>query len=221
MEARNSAIESLKYEEQYKNIALALFPMFRSNFYQESMEYMGDASVSYEESLYYRSKLKEEFPTDINKRRYQEIKELQSKYSRWFSAQRVIVGTFYSRVNPELDKGKYAAGISMLDVILTNAQNSSYKLDYEEYVDILDDICATAVQLLMQKVAVRHQLKIGEYEAKELGCIMEKPIRYLTDFYPDCLPKDKELFGNHFKSWKLIPWINEVSGWEKLSPFFT
>lgn len=217
IEARNSALESLKNEEKFKNIALALFPMFSSDYYEESIDHMISLSTSYDEGFYYFSKLKEQFPNDRNKRRYQEIKDIQSKYSRWFKAHHLILGTFYSRAKPELNNGRYACGISVIDLILTNSQNFGYCLDYEEYVDLLDDICALAAQLIMQKVAIRNQFQIYKDESKELGCIMEKPIKYLTDFYPECLPKDKKLFNNHFKSWKLIPWISEVLGWKELS----
>jgi tetratricopeptide (TPR) repeat protein len=218
IEARNSALESLKNEEKFKNIALSLFPLFGSDYYEESIDHMISLSTSYDEGLYYFSKLKEQFPNDRNKRRYQEIKDIQSKNSRWFSAHRAILGTFYSRANAALDKGRYSGGISVLEIILASSQNSGYKLDYEEYVDLLDDMCALAIQHLMQKTNIRQQqFHIFKDEANELGCIMEKPIKYLTDFYPECLPKDKELFNSYYKSWKLIPWISEVSGWKELS----
>ncbi|HEY5177278.1 MAG TPA: hypothetical protein VII95_17095 [Terriglobales bacterium] len=217
IEARQSALESLKHDEEFKDISLVLYPLFRSNFYEESVDYMTSASTSYEEGLYYFAKLKDEFPTEVTQRRYQEFKGLQSKYGRWFSAHRAILGTFYSRASAQMDKGRYAGGLAVLDVILSNAQKPGYNLDYEEYVDLLDDMCALAIRLLMQKGERRPPALSAREEAHELGCILKKPMMYLTDFYPECLPKDRDLFSKHYKSFASVRWIGEVPGWQEFT----
>jgi hypothetical protein len=216
IEARQSALESLKHEEEFKDISLVLFPMFRSNFYQESLDYMTCASTSYEEGLYYFSKLKDEFPNEVSRRRYDEFKGLQSKYGRWFSTHRAISGTFYSRVNQGMDRGLYAGGLAVLDVILAHAQEAGYKLDYEEYVDLLDDMCALSIQLLMQKGERRPPAGSARQEANELGCILKKPMLYLAEFRSECLPKDRDLFGAHYRGFASVPWIDAVPEWEEL-----
>lgn len=217
IEARQSALESLKHEDEFRDISLVLVPMFRSNFYHESVDYMTCASTSYEEGLYYFTKLKDEFPTEVCRRRYEEFKAAQSKYGRWFSTHRAILGNFYSRASAQMDKGLYAGGLAVLDVILGNAQRAGYNLDYEEYVDLLDDMCCLASRLLMQKCERRPPARSAREEANELGCILKKPMVYLTDFYPECLPKDRNLFGNYYKAFALLPWIGEVPGWQELT----
>lgn len=221
MDARASALESLKFEDDFKHVAILLYPLFRSNYYEESIDYMTCASTSFEEAFLYFSKLREQFPTDKNITRLKEFKDLRSRYNRWYLAQRVIAGTFYSRVNASMDKGKYAGGLSVLDIILANAESPGYKLDYEEYVDVLDDMCALSGQLLMQKAQIRQQQGgIYENEAIELGCILESAVKYLNVFGPDGLPKDINHFRNFLHSWKVIPWIHEVPGWNTLDRYF-
>jgi hypothetical protein len=217
IEARKSALESLKFEQEFKDMARALFQMFRFDFYQESIEYMTSAVTSYDEAEYYFAKLRDQFPTDVNKRRYQELQDLKKKYGRWYSAHRAILNTFYSRVNAQLDKGRYAASLSIIDLILKNSEKPGYNLKYEEYVDLLDDMCALAMKLLLQKMELRPSGGRHRKDGNELGCILEKPILYLSEFYPECLPKDRALFGNHYKSFALAPWIEEVEGWKRLS----
>src|SRR5208283_4925933 len=107
--ARQSTLESLTHEEEFKDISSVLYPMFRSNSYQESLLYMTGFCISYEEALYFAAKLKEQFPNEPSRRRYEEIRDLQSKYGRWFEAHRTISYTFYSRATEEMDKGQYAA----------------------------------------------------------------------------------------------------------------
>jgi len=217
IEARQSALESLKHEEEFKDVALDLFPMFRSNSYEESLEYMTCASTSYEEGGRYFAKLKHEFPTPVNLRRYDEFQGLERKYSRWFSTHRVILGTFYSRVNAQMDKGRYAGGLAVLDVILGSAQKAGYNLDYEEYADLLDDMCALSIQLLMQKGGRRTRGGSAQEEANELGCILKKPMMYLAGFRSECLPKDRALFGKHYRGFASVPWIGEVPEWKDLT----
>jgi len=216
IEARKSALESLSHEEEFKQAAMVFFPMFRSNYYLESIDYMTCCSTSYEEAEYYFAKLKEEFPTDASRARYDEFKQKQREWGRWYTMHRAISMYFYSRATPQMDKGKYAAGLSVMDVILANAQQPGYNLDYEEYSDVIDDMCALAMKLFMQKAERWSPGYSTGKEAEELGCILVKPIAYLTDFYPDCLSKDRELFYKHYKSFALVPWIDKVRGWEEL-----
>ena len=128
-----------------------------------------------------------------------------------------ISHTFYSRATPEMDKGRHAPALAVLDVILANAQKVGYNLDYEEYVDVLDDMCALAIRLLMQKGERRSGKWSASEEADELGCILKRPMMYLAEFYPDCLPKDRELFSRHYKVFASVPWIGEVPGWRELT----
>jgi len=93
-QARQSALESLKHEEEFRSVSLTLYSMFGSNFYQESLDYMTCASTSYEEALCFSDRLKTEFPNEVSGRRYDELKDLQSKYGRWFSAHRAILNSF-------------------------------------------------------------------------------------------------------------------------------
>jgi len=215
--ARQSTLESLTHEEEFKDISSVLYPMFRSNSYQESLLYMTGFCISYEEALYFAAKLKEQFPNEPSRRRYEEIRDLQSKYGRWFEAHRTISYTFYSRATEEMDKGQYAAGLAVLDVILANAQKVGYNLDYEEYVDLLDDMCTLAIRLLMQKGERRPRNWSASKEADELGCILKRPIMYLAEFYPDCLPKDRDLFSRLYKVFASVPWIGEMPGWRDLA----
>src|SRR5208337_1572627 len=132
-------------------------------------------------------------------------------------AHRTISYTFYSRATEEMDKGQYAAGLAVLDVILANAQKVGYNLDYEEYVDLLDDMCTLAIRLLMQKGERRPRNWSASKEADELGCILKRPIMYLAEFYPDCLPKDRDLFSRLYKVFASVPWIGEMPGWRDLA----
>lgn len=217
VEARQAAIESLSHEDEFRRISALLFPMFRTSFYQETLEFLSCASTSYEEAQHFFGKLKEEFPTEVSLRRYQEFAGLRNQYGRWLSAQRVILSSFYSRANQESDQGRYAGGLAVLDVVLTNADAAGYNLDYEEFVDLLDDMCALAMQLLMQKADVFRPIRSASEGAAELGCLLTRPIAHLTKFYPDCLPKDRELFCLHYRSFSSVPGIAEVPGWEELT----
>ena len=116
-----------------------------------------------------------------------------------------------------MDKGRYAGGLAVLDVILSNAQKAGYNLDYEEFVDLLDDMCALSIRLLMEKGERRPPACSAREEASEVGCILKKPMMYLTEFYPECLPKDRELFSNHYKAFASARWIGEVPGWQELT----
>jgi len=164
----------------------------------------------------YLAKLKEEFPSPQSAKRYQEMIGLRDKYSRWYSAHRAIASTFYSRVNAALDHGRYAGGLSVLDVILAHAQDPGYKLDYEEYVDVLDDVCAITIQLLGQMMERRPRAASTRAEADELACVVRNAIKYLTAFAPDCEPKSRDLFQQHCRSFADIPWIKHVPGWDEL-----
>jgi hypothetical protein len=215
--ARQSTLESLTHEDEFKDISLILYPTFRSNSYQESLLYMTGFCNSYEEALYFSARLKEQFPNEPSRRRYEEIRDLQSKYGRWYEAHRTISHIFYSRATEEMDKGQYAAGLAVLDVILANAHNVGYNLDYEEYIDILDDMCTLAIRLLMQKGERRPRNWSASKEADELGCVLKRSMMYLTAFHPDCLPKDRELFNRHYKVLASVPWIDEMQEWRELT----
>ncbi len=216
VEARKSALESLKHEEDFKGISQLVCSNLACDYYAESLQYMSVFSGSYEESLHYLARLQEQFPSDANRLGYEEIKKLQAQSSRWYIAHRAILSTFYSRVSAEQDKGSYAAGLSIIDVILSNTQKSGYMLDYEEYVDLLDDMCVLSIKLLMQKNQCRPKVRSMDDDANELGPILLKPIAYLSDFIPDCLPKDRPMFENYYQVFSSISWINNVPGWKDL-----
>jgi len=217
VEARLSALESLKHHEEFKSISKELCSKLSYDFYSESMDYTATTSGSYEESLQYLSQLKEQFPTEINKRKCDELKKIQAECGRWYMAQRSILANYYSRVSNELDNGKYAAALSIIDIILSNAEKTGYSLDYEEYTDLLDDMCILSIKLLVQKEPCRPKVRSLKEDAVELGCIVKKPLAYLTEFIPGCLPKDRSLFEHYYEEFATLPWINEVPEWEKLT----
>ncbi len=221
VEARQSALESLKHNEEFKSISKELCSILPFDFYTESMDYTAMTSGSYEENLQYLSQLREQLPNEINKRKYDEIKKIQAGCGRWYIAQRMILGNYYSRVSDELDNGKYAAALSIIDVILSNAEKTGYKLDYEEYTDLLDDMCILSIKLLVQKEQCRPKERSTNEDSVELGCIIKKPLAYLTEFIPDCQPKDRPLFENYYGNFASIPWINEVPEWKKLTPMLS
>lgn len=216
VEARESVLESLKNEEEFLEISQFLCSKFAFDYYTESMDYAAFTSSSYEESLHYLRRLNEKIPNEANKRKLDDCKKMQGKYGRWHTAQRSILATFCSRVSAEQDKGRYAAGLSIIDIILYNAEKTGYNLDYEEYVDLLDDMCAISIQYLMQKMQCRPQVRTMSEDAFELGRIIERPISYLAGFISDCLPNHQSLFENYFKGFAAIPWINDLSEWKKL-----
>ena len=59
--ARQSALESLTHEDDLRDISLALYPMFRSNSYQESLDYMTCFCASYEEALHFAASSRSSF----------------------------------------------------------------------------------------------------------------------------------------------------------------
>ena len=221
VEARQSALESLKHNEEFKSISKELCSKLSYDFYTESIDYTAMTSGSYEESLQYLSQLKEQFPNDINKRKYDELKKIQAECGRWYIAQRRILANYYSRATDDLDNGKYAAALSVIDVILSDAEKTGYNLDYEEYTDLLDDMCILSIKLLVQKEPCRPKVRSLKEDAVELGCIVKKPLAYLTEFIPDCLSKDRLLFENYYNKFASIPWINEVPEWKKLTFLMT
>ena len=128
-----------------------------------------------------------------------------------------MTGNFCDRNTERTNRGQYAPGVAVLDVILANAYEAGYNLDYEEYVDVLDDMLAFAIQLLMQKGERRPRNRFAREEADELGCILRRPIKYLTEFVPDCLPKDRELFSRYYKVLASVPWIDQMEEWSELN----
>ena len=213
VEARKLALESLKNEKEFKSVSIKIEP----SFYTESLLVAAMTSSSYEESLQYLSRLKEELPNDENQKKYDLLKKMQANHGRWYTAQKMIIDSLCSRASAEQDRGKYAAGLSIIDVVLSNAEKTGYKLDYEEYVNLLDDMLAFSQALLVQKLERRPKVRSQNDDAIELGCILKKPLLYLTEFIPDCLPKNRPLFENYYQKFATLPWINEVPEWEKLT----
>jgi hypothetical protein len=46
-------------------------------------------------------------------------------------------------------------------------------------------------------------------------------MKYLNEFYPDCLPKDRDLFGRYYKVLGSIPWIDALDEWRELTSTMT
>lgn len=211
--ARESALGSLTHEDDFRDISVVLCREYKANCYQESLHFLTALCTSYEEALYFFAKAKDQFPTHGNRQNYESLRDFQASNSRWYDAQRAIAGNFYSRASPEMDRGRFASGLAVLDVILANAKNVGYDLDYDEYVDLLDDICALSIRLLLEKGKLRPKHWSPHEEADELGCVLRRSIMYLREFYPDCRPQHRDLFRRHYKVFSSVPWICEVPGW--------
>jgi hypothetical protein len=221
IEARKSALQCMTKEEEFDELTRIINPTLPNNYFTETMECLINSAESFEESLHYSERLNERYPSKHRQDWLTDLKDLHSKVGRWYSAQRNILSGTYSRATPELDQGKYGIALSIIDLMLSRAQAAGYSLDYEEYVDLLDDMCALALSLFLRKMQRRPIERTVSEDAYELGGILKKPMAYLADFMPDCQPNHRALFHNHYAVFKTVPWINELPDWPKLEARMT
>lgn len=219
LEARTAAQASMEYPAEYRQLSVELQKKLRFNAYQESISYSILWAETFDEALQLSKKLADWFPSAESMGRFNQLVDFQEKNTNWGKVQRMFAHTMYSRESPEKDAGNHAAGMSVLECILANAEKPGYMLEYEEYVDTLDDYCVLSLMYLQSLLPKWARTQQGD-PAQELGIVFEGPVKYLADFMPDCLPKDRELFTAYFDALGNFPFMPYVPGYERLAGFF-
>jgi hypothetical protein len=146
-----------------------------------------------------------------------EIEDYRQDEPLWWKAQLSIAYEYYSRERPELDKGLYAQGMSVLQCILSRSstEEAGYDLDYNAYVHLLDDYIVISIKHF-QNILNKYQAKAGLYntpdDPEEVLIVLEKTIKIWTDFAPVLETKDKTLFTDYFVDyWLMLAMIHKES----------
>lgn len=174
-------------------------------------------STSYDECVELNKLRVKWFKTNEATQSLTNIENIRRQEPDWWGAQLSIAYNYYSRERPELDKGLYAQGMSILQCILNRsfAEETGYELDYDEYVHLLDDYIVISIKHF-QNVLNKYQAKAGLYNTpdnpEEILIVLDKTIKIWTDFAPMLETKDKALFTDYFVDyWLTIAMIHKES----------
>ena len=197
--AYESGKESLKYPKEFKKISDNLEGGLGYNMYAKSMMITASLSPDREEA----ARLSNEVIRD-NKDQYhitvaKEMLQMMEEFPKWSDFQWNFAHHYYSRTNPELDRGEYSEGCAILMTILEREGQPGYDLSEEEYVNILDDCLMLSLKhfLLLLYTGYNSFLNNRTVPLSELSFILQRPLKKLLEFLPDC---EEKRFREIFKS---------------------
>ncbi|MDR0574493.1 MAG: hypothetical protein LBG96_10780 [Tannerella sp.] len=155
--------------------------------------------------------------TDKAKQDLASIEDRHRKEPQWWKTQLSIAYDYYSRERPEMDRGLYAQGMSVLQCIVGRsfAEEPGYELDYDTHVHLLDDYIIISLKHF-RNVLSKYQAKAGQYttpdDSEEMLIVLEKALQIWTDFAPLLEAKDKALFTDYFVDyWLTLAMIHKES----------
>ena len=164
-------------------------------------------ATSYEEALQYTKQSEIWVPSPNISTLIRYLEDMQRSGTKWWKTQHAMSQNFYSRTTPEKDAGKYAAGMSILQCIISRALNeqSGYEIDENDYFDILDDILWLSFKTydgILKKFveALPYESILQNVDgAAEQFIVFLKPFEYWIELMPDCPKKWKSTFQAHYE----------------------
>jgi len=195
-------------------------------------------SDSFDEAIKYCQKLIEYFSSGPNQIRQKRLEELQKQKKtgsfKWVESQRNNVHSFASRTTSEMDNGKYAPAMSILQCIMQNINDSKkgYVFDnpdeaYLTYEDCLDD-CLSFSIAYMGVISKKYVAAFKENKqqmqhinpATEQGIIFDNTLKLWIDFMPECLPKDNYKYRKYYELLLKCPATLNPELLQRLSVYF-
>jgi tetratricopeptide (TPR) repeat protein len=215
--AFDAAKEALKNTEVFYTASKEWEKVTGLTVFNDIFNIIRQWSASYDECVEL-NKLRVRWIADNGaKQNLEDIENCRKHEPHWWITQLSIAYKYYSRERPELDKGLYAQGMSVLQCILSRSftEDDGYNLDYDTYIHLLDDYIVISIKHF-QNVLNKYQIKAGLYNnpdnPEELLIILEKTIKIWTDFASILETKDKALFTDYFVDyWLSLAMIHRES----------
>ena len=199
--------ESLKYPKEFKKLSDDLEAGLGYNMYYKSMVVTATLTDNREEA---KELCNEVIKNSKDKEQIKVAKDLLSlmeKFPRWSEFQRNNALNYYSRTNPELDKGAYSEGCAILMTILSREGQPGYDLSEEEYVSILDDWLMLGLKQFatLRTTGYNSFLNRRYIPNEQLIFLVKKPLEVLLEFLPDCQEKRfREIFKSDLKEYEML-----------------
>lgn len=195
VQAYLDGVNSLKYKEEYRELSDRLRPNLRFSCYDESLVYTAMLAKNRNEAKELLGEVMERHAYKPAMKHAKEMLGMMDKFPRWVDYQKNYAANFYSRNNAKADRGDYSPACALLQLILFREGEKGYDLTEEEYVNLLDDYLMLSLKYFTLRSNVL--IKNNGSPDNELLFIVQKPLKVLIDFLPDC---EESRFRDIFRS---------------------
>jgi len=183
-------------------------------------------SESYDEYRAYSRLYADHFPNEMTEKNFAALEEARHTTPEWGEFQLGLAYRHFSRESPELDRGAYCSGMSVLQCALSRALagQSGYNIDYEHFEHALDDYVVISHQHFNQvllKYQAAHGMGTNPGDHRELSVILDEPLRIWNEFMPDMREVDKEKFSGFFQAfWLDLAMLHAQDKTDPLARYF-
>ncbi|MDR0574492.1 MAG: hypothetical protein LBG96_10775 [Tannerella sp.] len=203
-EASQMALEFVKpfakADKKWKSI-------FRFSPLYDCFGFIGLWAESYEKTIRYAEQANKWVSLPNNADRIKQLKHYQKSGLPWWKMQHSMAQNFYSRTRPELDAGKYAAGMSILHCIIERAitEQPGYEIYSDDMFDLLDDFIILSLQTyngILKKFteALNHNPDLKYVDGPtEQFIVFQSPVLSWLQLMPDCPSKWKPTMQKHYE----------------------
>ena len=176
--------------------------------FEDMLKIIRQWSDSYDEFMMNTRRHAKYFPKETTGKDIVELEEARREMPEWWKCQIVLAHQHFSRDSPELDKGAYAPGMSVLQCVLSRAlaEKTGYDVDYGFFEHTLDDYVVISLrnfEKALAKYQAVHGAATNPSDHRELSIILDEPLRIWQAFMPEMREADKEKFSEFLQMYWL------------------